>query len=189
MTIACCSKQVVPRCVCLFPRRWTAEHNEEWECVMSATFWWKVPLCLEVMRYLTFCVLLVSIRILILSVPDEIRFMIGCYQGLSVFCLKRKAGVRTSSPLERKILQACRPPQPLHQRARHSSVISPTHHRESQVIQGSDILMIEGLTFRQRLEASGWGYIAIPFFFFFFNIWLHQVLITAYKPSSVAGGI
>lgn len=48
--------------------------------------------------------------------------------------------------------------------------------------------MIEGFTFRQRLEASGWGYLAIPFFFFF-NIWLHQVLIAAYKLSVVAGGI
>ena len=37
---------------------------------------------------LTLCVLLDNIRILILSVSDEIRLMIGCRQGLEVFCLE-----------------------------------------------------------------------------------------------------
>lgn len=37
---------------------------------------------------LTSCVLLDDIRISILSVPDKIRLMIGCHQGLRIFCLE-----------------------------------------------------------------------------------------------------
>lgn len=55
---------------------------------------------------LTFCPLLDNIRILIPSVPDKIRLMIGCHKVLQFSALrKHKTGFRMSPPSERKFFR------------------------------------------------------------------------------------